>query len=445
MNQKRILSSALSAALVMMAGCTAETAKEPAGSAAPAAVTPGATVSEDSSSPTGYTVTFAFDGNNSEKKIASVSVTGPFEYVRADEDVMTEGNQYTPYEYENGMYATNYAPSAGNEKGWGYTEEMKDDDGDGIYTASFPISSGSFAYGYVVQYEGEDEPVNMDDPANPSPAKNNPDSVTQTGDIVHSIVYGKWNSEKQSDSPNLDYVLPADENAGSVKYVSYTGTDGKTQYLGVYLPADYDETRDEPYKTIYMSHGGGGNETDWFAMGHADNIMDHMTADKETEEAVIVTMDNAYYDWDYAAIEDNVLNAIIPFVEENYNVSEEPSDRAFCGLSMGGMTTTNMYFDYPTEFGYFGIFSGSDMTAVKDTDGLDQPTVMVAAGTCDIASEKIMPNDDPNALKKYEDLVKWANDNNMENIHAAGYYEGSHDWFVWSQCFYHFATEYLWK
>ena len=442
MKTKKIISLSLSAATLALVGCSKQTAEvTPSASA----VTPGAVVTADSNSPTGYTVTFAYDGNNSEKMIETISVTGPFQYVDPEQALDAEGNQYAPDAYKNGMYATNYAPAGGMEKGWGYTKEMTDEDGDGVYTTSFPISSGSFAYGYIIQYEGEEEPVNVDDPANPSPAKKNPDSITETGDLVHSIVYGKWDEEKQSDSLNLDYVLPVDEGAGKQTYVSYTGSDGEKQYLGVYVPADYDAEREEPYKTIYMSHGGGGNETDWFAMGHADNIMDNMLAEGLTEEAIIVTMDNAHYEWDYAQIEDNVLNYIIPYVEEHYNVSAEPEDRAFCGLSMGGMTTTNMYFDHPTEFGYFGIFSGSDMTAVKENEGLDQPTVMVAVGTCDIASEKIMPNDNPDALKKYEDLVNWAEENNMSNIHAAGYYEGAHDWFVWSQCFYHFATEYLWK
>ena len=233
MKTKKIISLSLSAALLAMTGCSNN--GEATASASPASdttkVTPGAVVTADRNSPTGYSVTFAYDGNDSDKTIETISVTGPFQYVDPDQEVDAEGNQYTPDEYENGMYATNYAPAGGMESGWGYTKEMTDEDGDGIYTTSFPISSGSFAYGYVIQYEGEEEPVNVDDPANPSPAKNNPDSITETGDIVHSIVYGKWDAEKQSDSLNLDYVLPVEEGAGEQTYVSYTGSDGETQYL----------------------------------------------------------------------------------------------------------------------------------------------------------------------------------------------------------------------
>ena len=315
------------------------------------------------------------------------------------------------------------------------------------YQLSIPMVSGAHAYQYVVHFNDRPD-LSIDDPANPSPTKNNPNSDyidnSIMGDYEKSIVYGMWDAEKQSQSPNLDFVRPVD-NHGTVEYVEYTGVVSDHQDLAIYLPYGYDADRAEPYKVIYTSHGMGGNETYWFAMGQTNNIMDHIAVEDPSQEAIIVNMDNSTLDWNYEAIGNNVVNYIIPYMNEHYNVSDKKEDRAFCGLSMGGMTTMNMYFDHPTEFGYFGIFSGTDMRAVKETEGLDEPIVMAAVGTCDIASEKILPNDNPEALKKYEDLVRWADENDMSNIHAAGYYEGAHDWFVWSQCFCHFATEYLWK
>lgn len=407
---------------------------------------PGATVVKDENSPSGYTVYFVYDGSDIDttKTLESVSVTGPFQYVDPNLDLKDVNNAYSPDEYKDGMYSTNCAPGLFK---WGYTEEMVKDPETGNYTASFPITSGSFAYSYSIKYVGEEKPVNVDDPANPSPAKNNPDSVTQTGDITHSIVYGKWDKEKQSKSPNLDYVLEATGNKGSQSYVSYTGVDGNTQYLGVYLPYGYDENRTEPYKVIYASHGGGGNETDWFAMGHVDNIMDNLANQNKIKDTIVVTMDNGYYgsgrSWKFDLIEQNVLEYIIPFVEENYNVSMSRDDRAFCGLSMGGMTTTHMYFDHPDQFGYFGIFSGTDMDAVTENAALVEPKVMLAVGTCDVASEKIVPNDTEN-LKKYEDFLRWNEENQVIDLYDAGYIQGAHDWFTWSQCFEEFASKVVW-
>ncbi len=394
----------------------------------PESFEPGATVFKSEDSPTGYMVHFVYE---TDEEIEKVSVTGPFLYIDPSKDIKDESNCYTPYDYQNGFYASNCAPGPFT---WGYTEEMTKNEETGAYESEFPISSGSFAYGYVVvKADGTEETI--DDPANPSPAKDNPNSDIETGDLVHSIVYGHYDEEKQSESPNLDFVLPAEGEKGTFSYVEYTGHRAETEDLGVYLPAGYDAEREEPYKVLYLSHGGGGNETDWFAMGHADNIVDNLGLD-----VIVVSMDNASYEWDFEAIEDNVLNYIIPYMEANYNVSTEAADRAFAGLSMGCMTTFHMYYDYPTEFAYFGGFSGPDLSAIKDTEGLENTLLYFTVGTCDIASNKVMENEEGKQIK-YEDYVEYLKTATKENVIDGGYVYGSHDWFTWSKSLHTFLSE----
>ncbi|MBQ1491787.1 MAG: hypothetical protein IIZ39_07480, partial [Blautia sp.] len=276
------------------------------------------------------------------------------------------------------------------------------------------------------------------DPTNPSPALVNANTNITTGDVTSSIVYGKWDPEKQSESPDFDYVLPSEGDKGTVTYIEYAGVLGEGQDLGIYVPAGYDPEREEPYKTVYASHGGGGSEVDWFAMGHVDNIVDNLGAD-----IIVVTMDNNSLEWDFAKIEENVLDYIIPYMEENYNVSKEAKDRAFCGLSMGCMTTFHMFFDHPEAFGYFGGFSGPDMSAVNDND-VSAPTLYVTVGLCDIASSRIMPNGEGQQIK-YEDWVAYLEEHPMDNVILGGYLPGSHDWFVWSASFKNFITDICWK
>lgn len=391
----------------------------------------GAIVEFDENSPSNYTVKFTYDATNETKEISKVSVTGPFLYIDPNLDLKDKGNNFTPHQYKAGMYASNCSPGPFN---WGYTEEMKFDQDTNTYQTSFPITSGSFAYSYIIEYT-DGTKITIDDPANSSPAKLNPNTDSQTGDITHSIVYGKYDQTKQKGSPNLDFVLPT-TSYGKLEYITYTGNLSNHQDLGIYTPSNYDSNRKQPYKVVYASHGGGGNETDWFAMGHVDNIVENLKAD-----VIIVTMNNTIYQWDFKKIEDNVLNYIIPYIEKNYNVSKESKDRAFCGLSMGSMTTMNMYFDYPEQFGYFGSFSGPDMTAIKEQSKLDQAKYYMTVGTCDIASEKIMPNDDPEKAKKYEDFIRWEKDNPLINFVDGGYLPGSHDWFVWSESFKTFIKD----
>lgn len=91
-------------------------------------------------------------------------------------------------------------------------------------------------------------------------------------------------------------------------------------------------------------------------MGNIHHIIDNLN-----EQFIVVTMENSSYELDFMKmyeriemVEDNIINYIIPYIEKNYNVSKKASDRAFCGISMGAMITTYMYFDYPEYFGYFG-------------------------------------------------------------------------------------------
>ena len=170
----------------------------------------------------------------------------------------------------------------------------------GNYEISVPMVSGGHYYYYVIQYtlNGEAGLCSDYDPANPSgPRRNEENSDSETSDITHSIVYGHWDPEKQSLSPNLDYMNPYDGKRGTVQYVEYAGTISEHQDLGIYLPAGYDADREEPYRVIYLTHGMGGNETYWFTQPQASNIMDHIVAEDPGQEAIIVAMDNTLYNW----------------------------------------------------------------------------------------------------------------------------------------------------
>ena len=406
----------------------------------------GATVTADANSPTGYTVTFVFDATECEKEVTKVEVSGPFNYTDKWNVINEDGtngswNNADPYGFENGMYASN---AHGDGSGvWGYTAELTDKDADGVFCVAFPIASGSYGYTYTVTYaDGTSE--KMADPANPAnvDGKMNPEGNKNSGDTNSSVVKGHWDPEKQSDSPNMDYVLPVEDEAakGSLSYVEYEALGGKKSHLGVYLPAGYDANREQPYKTIYISHGGGGDETDWFHMGSADDTMDNLVAAGETEAAVIVTMDNTMYGWDYTKTLPNMLEVVIPFIEENYNVSTAVEDRALMGLSAGGMNTGEMFVEHPEAFGYFLMMSGGQ-TPTEWNDDYAKPIVMVTVGTVDFASRR----EGNNGTIAGESLGDWCAENIPE--HYVGeymYIPGSHDWFVWPQSFATWLREVAW-
>lgn len=370
-----------------------------------------------------YQVTFVYEDTD-EKNAVSVTVTGNFQFYKADDPVvkafdgtndLTGAVTYSVYDYEDGMFNTGYPIGTAIDP---YVMTQTKDE---RFEITLPVPGNLYYYDYVVTYD-DGSTVTIKDPVN-MPVANEANGH----DSGHSLVYV---GNGENTTAGQEYIYARQDTAkGTVKFVEYTAVDGTKQPLGIYLPANYDASK--TYKTIYVSHGGGGNENEWMYIGAVPNIMDNLIADKEVAEAIVVTMDNTYFGWNFDDIKANLMDHIVPYVEANYSVSKEPTDRAFCGLSMGGLTTTSVYTTLADQFGYLGIWSATDPnTDVAAIEHADEPTLFLAAGIVDFGKGG------------YPGL--------MEKLDAAGIeytYEeslGAHDWGVWRDLFTRFAKNYLW-
>lgn len=447
----------------------------------------GVTVVEDEQSASGYTAHFVYDAEADRERagvpegatITGVKISGSFRLHSGDSyefDITREDHGHGLDEYQPGDFAANvYGGTWDGE----WTFDMTLNKGTGNYELDVPMISGAHYYYITVNYDVADEKaeggikhasVSIDDPANPSPTRvNQANSDSYSDDYTHSIVYGKW-CEKQGDTPNLDYMTPyTDVKEGTVEYREYKGNKNNHQDLAVYLPYGYDADREEPYKVIYMSHGAGGNEAYWMTQPQGKNVMDYMIANNPDQEAIVVSTDNTLYDWDYYQIADNVINKVIPFMEANYNVSKDADDRAYAGFSMGSMVTTYMAFNHADEFGYFGIFSGTNVTNFKYEEGFEldvskfnsDPEYRQEAYDATVFSEELLNsvvftqagNFDTAVLANgwmpymaYE-MVRDVMAQNMPegNFVDGGFVPGSHDIYTWGQCLYNFAKDICWS
>ena len=404
-----------------------------------------------------YTVSFSFSPKDFDGTIENIKLMGEFLFYQSNLIGNTNeagfndvDKKYIPAEYKAGM---------ANIGGF-YIQDMTYDESEDVYTTTLQLPAGRYNYHFQIN-------AAWGDPAADDSSTSFANSLTEDGTMqgIASFApndFGEWVADPKNppvvDSPtgfqrnsiievgtHLDssWIANSKSSQGSVTYVPYQDVNGDTQYLGVYLPAGYDSTADQPYKLIFASHGGGGNEADWFHQGGINNIMDNLIADKKTDEAILVTMNNANYafeerGWDFETILDNLLNHIIPFIEKNYNVSTNVEDRAFCGLSMGGITTSYIWMHAPTEFGYFGIFSGAcaggEYFDMSD-ENITKPDLMVGAGEEDMAV-----NDTEIGLITFENIL---HDRNID--HTSYYVPGAHDWNTWPALFTHFAEEVLWS
>ncbi len=445
----------------------------------------GVTVVEDEQSASGFTAHFIYDAEADKERagipedatIISVILSGGFRLhdgnkVKFDKDSDDHGHGID--EYKPGDFA---AVIYGNDMGVSYVTEYNSETKK--YEKDLPMISGAHQYFYIVNYDVTDDngevshkSVLIDDPKNESPCRaNEANSDSYTDDINRSIVYGKW-CEKQGSTPNLDYMTTYPDVArGTVQYVEYKGTKREHQDLGIYLPAGYDANRTEPYKVIYLSHGMGGNETYWMSQPQANNVMDNVIAENPDQEAIVVSMDNTLYNWDYYQIGENVTKYIIPYMEENYNVSKEAKDRAFAGFSMGSMTTTYMAFHHADKFGYFGIFSGCNIGNATFKDGFEYDASKLRGENGDAYLKEVYENIEPS--QDLLDSVVYTQAGNYDSaVHANGFslygaYEtirdwgaqympeghfidgglvrGSHDIYTWTQCLYNFAKDVVWS
>ena len=403
----KALALCLVAALLFMGTATAEETP----------LTPGVTVAADPGSPTGYTVTFVYEDAEAEK----VDVVGTFNfYKEGGKNGSIPSQAYSPFEYEPGMFRANF-------NDFPATVAMEKVEGSNYWQVAMPLPSGHFLYNYKVN----DSETYTPDPANPpmaSTVTSGNASKLSTVDVPYDPIQGS--------STDFTFLLPrTDEQVGQVVYDEYVNIDGETAPLAIYLPYGYDASRAEGYNTIYLAHGTGGSEMEWFASGNTDHIFDNLIAEGAVEPTVVVTMMNTQWrnvTFNFYYIVENVMKHIIPFMESNYNVSTEPAGRAFAGLSFGSRTTSNVYAAYPDQFGYFGCFSGADGLINLDTSKLERlsfPTIVTGNGC-------------------YESITAGHLTSQLKTLgipYSEYTVKGAHDWTVWQVMLKIFATEYLWK
>lgn len=389
---------------------------------------------------------FTYDDSNEEKEVVGVDVIGNFQFHTQDELEEFLKNyskeqagklnyaefglkDYSAYEYKNGMFTTGVSMSLGTTGQANLPYAMKKIGG--LWRVSLPLPGNEYYYDFVIHY-ADGTTRTIQDPTNLSPSNNGKDSG-------HSLVFV---GDKDSCIPGQEYVFErTDGKVGTIEYVDYTDVEGNTKTIGVYLPYQYASVSraNTPYKVLYLSHGGGGNETEWFNIGAAKNIFDNLIAEGLLEPTIIVTMDNLGYNFEAGNSMKNIVEVIIPFMEENYNVDKTREGRAMAGLSSGASTTIDAALNWNDYFAYYGIWSPSrimDFGNLSDEQKEDLKDATFYHVSCGIYDAFMRRDNDWLVYENLKDLgantvFSWKN--------------GTHDWQVWRDQLTEFAKDYLWK
>lgn len=387
---------------------------------------PGPDVIHTGSAPTGYEVTFHLAAPGATR----VQVWGEWLF-------STPGGStgLTPAEWRMSAFPADELVS-----------DMTRSPGSDVWSLTIPLPSGVFSYGFFVDC-ANDSGKGCDmvpDPDNPPwNAGENVGGSTETTSQVYVP------SDPAFGTADFWWQAPGVRPAGAMASVTYPSPghvdpQGENR-LAIYTPPGYDPQRAQPYPTLYLSHGGGGNEIDWSTQGALPTILDNLIGSGQIQPMVAVMINIGGYPtgcptdgWD-SAVADDLVSDVVPFVEQQYNVATEPSSRAFAGLSCGGSLGHVLLLDHPAAFGYVGVFSpggGRLLTSLtpEQATSLDTTGIFVGGGIQEPVSVGGRPGPRANAV------------HDVATLAAAGlavtpsFVNGTHEWYVWRILLHDYLT-----
>jgi enterochelin esterase-like enzyme len=227
----------------------------------------------------------------------------------------------------------------------------------------------------------------------------------EVSDPASTAYFGgsKWASAVEVPEAGSTYYSPQDVPHGQVREVWYhSKVTGTWRRAFVYTPPSYDKQVKERYPVLYLQHGGGEDETGWTRQGRMNFILDNLIAQGKAKPMIVV-MANGYarragqpvptfrgaapgspemrkaMQEMMSAFEDEVTQALIPFIDSTFRTLPDREHRAMAGLSMGGMQTFHVTFRHLDLFSYIGGFSGAANVFAMGNDKLDTKTAFNGA------------------------------------------------------------------
>jgi len=162
---------------------------------------------------------------------------------------------------------------------------------------------------------------------------------------------------------------------GSIDTITYNSkTVGTNRKALVYTPPGF--SKKNKYPVLYLLHGIGGDEKEWFNQGAPNIILDNLYAQGKLRPMIVVlpngrAMKNDRADGNimapdkveaFSTFEKDLLTDLIPFVEKKYPVLKNRDSRALAGLSMGGGQSLNFGLGNIDKFAWVGGFSSAPNT-----------------------------------------------------------------------------------
>jgi enterochelin esterase-like enzyme len=203
---------------------------------------------------------------------------------------------------------------------------------------------------------------------------------------------------------------------------------GRLRELAVYVPPNYDKSN-KKYPLLFLQHGSGDNQATWVTHGKAHWIIDNLIAQKKAEPMVVVMMDGhagtpGLGGNNTELFEKDLIEDVLPFIEENYRVKKGPENRGIVGLSMGGGQSLTIGLNHLDKFAWVGGFSSA--TPNKETV---EKTLNDLSANKKIKLLWIACGKDDFLLKRNEEFLALLDEHKIH--HDWELTPGNHSWPVW--------------
>lgn len=248
----------------------------------------------------------------------------------------------------------------------------------------------------------------------------------------------------QKQAPQGFDVFKKEIPHGKIDSIQYPSkTVGTVRKALIYTPPGFNKSK--KYPVLYLLHGIGGDEKEWYKNGTPQIILDNLYSEGKVAPMIVVLPNGRAMKDDratgnimakdkveaFATFEKDLLNDLIPFVEKKFPVKKDRENRAIAGLSMGGGQTLNFGLGNIDKFAWVGGFSSAPNTKEPQQllpnpkKALDLKLLWISCGDAD----GLMP-----FSKRTSDYL------NQNKIPHIFYIEpGGHDFKVWKNDLYIFS------
>ena len=185
---------------------------------------------------------------------------------------------------------------------------------------------------------------------------------------------------------NLPHDIRKDVQHGRLEYIHYYSKSlGATNNAIVYLPPNYMRDYQKKYPVFYLIGGTTDTEEVYYKVGRVNYILDNLIAEKAAKEMIVVlpygnpmklkpasadkTKEAPSLAVGGGVFNDDLINDLMPYIEQNYRTQNDRNHRAIGGFSRGGNQALYNGLTHLDKFSYlcsYSSFTSTDIPNVYD-------------------------------------------------------------------------------